>query len=82
MKSGRLNEKYLDECVRNMLRYIVKTPHFKGFQYKNDPDLKAHALVTRNAAAEGTVLLKNDGVLPLSKNVKNVALFGVAATVP
>ena len=82
VKSGRLNEKYLDECVRNMLRYIVKTPHFKGFQYKNDPDLKAHALVTRNAAAEGTVLLKNDGVLPLSKNVKNVALFGVAGYRP
>ena len=82
VKSGRLKEKFLDECVRNMLRYIVKTPHFKGFQYKNDPDLKAHALVTRNAAAEGTVLLKNDGVLPLSKNVKNVSLFGVAGYRP
>ena len=82
VKSGKLKEKYLDECVRNILRYIVKTPHFKGYQYKNDPDLKAHALVTRNAAAEGTVLLENNDVLPLAKSIKKVALYGVAGYRP
>ena len=82
VKSGKLDIKYIDENVKRILQYIVKTPHFKGYQYKNDPDLKAHALVTRNAAAEGTVLLENKGVLPLSPNIKNVALYGVAAYRP
>lgn len=82
VKSGKLDIKYIDENVKRILQYIVKTPHFKGYQYKNDPDLKAHALVTRNAAAEGTVLLENKGVLPLSPDIKTVALYGVAAYRP
>ena len=82
VKSGKLDVKYIDENVKRILQYIVKTPHFKGYQYKSDPDLKAHALVTRNAAAEGTVLLENKGVLPLSPSIKSVALYGVAAYRP
>ncbi len=82
VKSGKLDIKFIDENVKRILQYIVKTPHFKGYQYKNDPDLKAHALVTRNAAAEGTILLENKGVLPLSPNIKTVALYGVAAYRP
>lgn len=82
VKSGRLSEKDLDNCVRTILHYIVKTPHFNGYQYKDDPDLKAHATVTRDAAAEGTVLLKNNGALPLAGDVKKVALYGVASYRP
>lgn len=82
VKSGKLDVKYIDDNVKRILQYIVKTPHFKGYQYKNDPDLKAHALVTRNAAAEGTVLLENKGVLPLNSSIKTVALYGVAAYRP
>ena len=82
VKSGRLSEKDLDKCVRNILCYIVKTPRFKGYQYKDDPDLKAHATVTRDAAAEGTVLLKNNGALPFADGVKKVALYGVAGYRP
>ena len=43
---------------------------------------KAHALVAREAAAAGFVLLKNEGgVLPLKKNRK-IALYGVGAVHP
>ena len=76
VKAGRLDIKDVDRNVRNMLAYIVKTPRFKGYQFSNKPDLKAHAAVTRQSSTEGMVLLKNTGVLPI-RNLKTVALFGV-----
>lgn len=75
MKNGTLSEKDLDVCVRRVLELVVKTKRFAGVKYNNKPDLTAHAQVTRQAAAEGSVLLKNNGGLPLN-NVKNVALYG------
>ena len=79
VKSGEISQEELDRNVRNMLNYIVKTPRFKGFQYDNKPDLTAHAQVTRNSAAEGMVLLENNGALPFAKAIKNVALFGTTS---
>ena len=76
VKAGRLDIKDVDRNVRNMLEYIVKTPRFKGYQFSNKPDLKAHAAITRQSSTEGMVLLKNTGVLPM-RNLKTVALFGV-----
>ena len=76
VKSGRLSEKALDACVRRVLQLVVISPRFKGYKYNDAPDLKAHAQVTRTSAAEGTVLLKNDGLLPFDKNIKKVALYG------
>jgi beta-glucosidase len=79
VKSGELSESDMDVCIKRILQYIVRTPHFKGYQYSDTPDLKAHAAITRQSATEGMVLLKNaQGVLPLeTSKVKNVALFGV-----
>ena len=76
VKAGRLDIKDVDRNVRNMLAYIVKTPRFKGYQFSNKPDLKAHAAITRQSSTEGMVLLKNTGVLPI-RNLRTVALFGV-----
>ena len=76
VKTNQLSVADIDICVKRMLNYIVKTPHFRGYKYSDNPDLKAHALLARQSAAEGMVLLKNDnGALPL-RNVKKVALFG------
>lgn len=79
LKDGRLTMPDLDASVRRMLQYIVKTPHFRNYKYSDDPDLKAHAAITRSSATEGMVLLKNaGGVLPLN-NIKKVALFGLSS---
>lgn len=76
VKSGALAESDLDICVKRILQYLVKTPSFKGYKFSNEPDLKAHAAVTRNSATEGMVLLKNEGnALPM-KEVKRVTVFG------
>ena len=78
VESGAISMEEVDRNVRNMLNYIVKTPVFNGYRYSNKPDLKAHAELVRQAGAEGLILLKNDGVLPLSKD-ERVALFGNAS---
>ncbi len=75
--NGRLSLEIIDRNVKHILQYILKTPRFKGYQADDNPDLKANAIVTRNAATEGIVLLKNlKNVLPINNKVKNVALFG------
>ncbi|MBR2230276.1 MAG: glycoside hydrolase family 3 C-terminal domain-containing protein [Prevotella sp.] len=89
VKDGKLDIADVDRNVRRMLEYIVKTPSFHKYPASNDPDFKAHAAITRQSAAEGIVLLKNNGALPfrtegnlspltsnLSPLIKTVALFG------
>ena len=83
VKAGTLDIKYVDQNVRRMLEYIVKTPRFKGHK-SSKPDLTAHAAVTRQSSTEGMVLLKNAPspvtptipTLPI-RDLKTVALFGV-----
>lgn len=75
-RSGRLDEAVVDARVREMLALIVKTPTFRHYEPSNNPDLAAHAAVSRETAADGMVLLKNeDAALPLAAGCK-VAMFG------
>ena len=77
VKNGTLDIADVDRNVRRMLEYIVKTPSFHKYPASNAPDFKAHAAITRQSAAEGIVLLKNNGILPWKDgSIKTVALFG------
>ena len=92
VKSGKLDEADLDRNVRRVLNLVERSPRFQGYQYSNyqnsnKGDLMAHAAVTRQSAAEGMVLMKNEKlivkseesaapVLPFGENIKNVALYG------
>ena len=76
IKDGSLSEELLDVCVRRGLELVARSPKAKGYAYSNNPDLKAHAAVTRQSALEGMVLLENKGVLPLNKEIEDVAVFG------
>ena len=76
VKSGKLDVNDVDRNVRRMLEYIVKTPRFQGYKYSGEPDLKAHAAITRQSSTEGMVLLKNNAALPI-RGLKTEALFGV-----
>lgn len=78
IKSGALDEKVLDENVAGILNIILKSPSFKAYKYSGKPDLKRHAEISRSAATEGMVLLKNnDNALPLGKSIHAIALFGI-----
>jgi beta-glucosidase len=79
VKNGTLDMKVLDLNAERVLNFILKTPSYQKFAYSDHPDLRAHALLARKAAAEGMVVLKNEKVtLPLRKQIK-LALFGNAS---
>ena len=77
VNNGTLPMADVDRNVRRVLQYIVKTPRFKGYKYDENPDLDAHAKLVREGAAEGLVLLKNDGETLPMVGVKKVALYGL-----
>ena len=77
VKDGKLDEKALDRNVKDILNLILKTPRFKNYKYSNKPNTAANAAMSRKAATEGMILLKNtDNALPFTEKTKSVALFG------
>ncbi|HEX5154812.1 MAG TPA: glycoside hydrolase family 3 C-terminal domain-containing protein [Parafilimonas sp.] len=71
-----LDVKILDENCERILNIVLQSPSFKNYKFSDKPDLKKDAAVSREAATEGMVLLKNnDNALPF-KSIKTVALFG------
>jgi len=75
-EDGTLDMDAVDTSVKRILTLALKSKKMKDYTYGENPDLEAHAEITRKSASEGMVLLKNDNVLPLEKG-KNVALIGV-----
>lgn len=78
VRSGELDGSILDESVRRILRILFiadRTPRGEPF------NVDAHHALARRAAAEGMVLLKNNGILPL-KDQKRIAVIGRAAAHP
>ena len=71
-----IDESLLNENVEHMLNIIVQSPAFKKYKYSDSPDLKKDAAISRSAASEGMILLKNTAnTLPMT-SIKKVALFG------
>ena len=77
-KTGELSEQAINTSAKRILKLIFNSKKMQGYAFSNDPDLNAHAKITRQSAAEGIVLLKNEHVLPL-KSARNVALLGVTS---
>lgn len=79
VECGVLTQTQLDQAVRRVLEYIVKTPRYRRYPFSNHPDLQAHAQAARKAAAESIVLLRNEKeALPLNGGEK-VALYGISS---
>ncbi|HEX4736545.1 MAG TPA: glycoside hydrolase family 3 C-terminal domain-containing protein [Allosphingosinicella sp.] len=75
---GEVSEARLNEMARRILRSmfahgLVDRPVTAG----QPIDFAAHAAITRADASEAVVLLKNaNGILPLSPNVRRIAIIG------
>lgn len=79
VKSGRISEAALNESVKRVLHLIRKSISYKGWEYKEAPNLIGNAELARQIATESMVLLKNDdSLLPLPAGSK-IALFGATA---
>ncbi len=78
VQAGELDEAVLNESVRRILGIVAKaqeTPNGGDF------DHAAHHALARQVAADGMVLLKNDGVLPLQGS-EQIAVIGRSAESP
>ena len=76
VKAGQIEEKVLDQNVAEILTIILQTQTFKEYKFSDNPPLKENAQISREAAAQGMVLLKNEAkALPLLPGT-NIALFG------
>ncbi|MFA5443073.1 MAG: glycoside hydrolase family 3 C-terminal domain-containing protein [Bacilli bacterium] len=78
IKKDLLSEDDVNVCVTNIYNLHHK---IKNIKYSEDCDYDAHFNLARKIAAESSILLKNDGILPL-KNFVNVAILGSFATSP
>ena len=76
VNNKQLDETTLNTNVEHVLNIIIESPSFKHYPYSDAPDLKKDAQISRMAAAQGMVLLKNNGNALPFKGVKKVALFG------
>lgn len=80
---GVFTEKQIDQAVYRVLALkdrlgLFEDPYHGADQAKADAFClcRENRLLARKAAEESAVLLKNDGILPLGKNVKRLALIG------
>jgi beta-glucosidase len=75
--NGSLDIKIVDANAERIVNYILGTHTYKKDAFTNKPDLKAHAMIARTAAAEGMILLQNKNTaLPVAKTIKKIAAFG------
>jgi beta-glucosidase len=86
VRSGRVDVKLVDDAVRRVLRVKFALGLFDDpYRYSDASREKAATLTPANLAAardvarKSIVLLKNDGVLPLDKTVRSIAVIGPLA---
>ena len=83
VREGRVPEKALDDAVMRVLELKNELGLFENPYHGADEETEkrlnlcpAHREIARRAAEESAVLLKNDGILPLKKDIRKLALIG------
>lgn len=61
---------------RRILRSMLATGLFDNPPQQSPIDYASHANVALHAAERGTVVLKNDGILPLARSLQRIAVIG------
>ena len=79
VREGRIEESVLDERLRELLAVMADTQEAVSAAPKHF-DTEAHHALARQCAEEAIVLLDNDGILPLGKEVKTAIIGDFAET--
>ncbi len=79
VKEDRISEKMLDKRVGELLTQIFSLSQSVGAASKKY-DVEAHHAIAQKCAAGSIVLLDNDGILPLNKDVKTAIIGDFAKT--
>jgi beta-glucosidase len=82
VESGRMEERVLDDAVKNILRVKIAMGLFERPLDRGTAaclGCAAHRESALVAARESLTLLKNDGTLPLTDSVKKIAIIGANA---
>jgi beta-glucosidase len=87
VKEGKLSEDVLNEAVRRILRVkfwlgLFDNPFIDPEYAEKVCDCKEHRELALKVARESIVLLKNEGILPICKEIKSIAVIGPNANVP
>ncbi len=78
---GLVSEAELNSAVANVLRLkfnmgLFENPYVDAKAAKSIVHSDEHVALAREVAAQGTVLLKNNGILPLKKDIRVIAVIG------
>ncbi len=81
IEQGLVSVADLDKAVANILRLkfnmgLFENPYVDAKAAKKLVHSAENVALARKVAAQGTVLLKNNGVLPLKKDIKTIAVIG------
>ncbi|WP_342608402.1 glycoside hydrolase family 3 C-terminal domain-containing protein [Vibrio tritonius] len=77
-KDGKLKDAEINLSTERIVTQMLKTPAAQNQPLTNQPDLSTNANVSRYAAEQGMILLKNhQQALPLKAN-QTMAMFGIA----
>ena len=83
VREGKVSEQALDEAVLRVLELKNELGLFENPYHGADEEAEkrlnlcpGHREIARRAAEETAVLLKNEGVLPLKKSIRRLALIG------
>jgi beta-glucosidase len=86
IEDGLVSEAELDKAVANILRLkfkmgLFENPYVDAKAAKKLVHSAENVALARKVAAQGTVLLKNNGILPLKKDLGTIAVIGPNADV-
>ncbi|HEY4611660.1 MAG TPA: glycoside hydrolase family 3 C-terminal domain-containing protein, partial [Bacteroidota bacterium] len=83
VRKGLVNESVIDESIKRLFRTRFQLGMFDppervayALISSSVNDSKKHSALADETANKSIVLLKNEGVLPLSKNLKTIAVIG------
>lgn len=77
LKKGAIKIEDINWSVNNIIKVMLKNSLIITEKYdKSIVSCKKHTDLALEAAEKGMVLLKNENILPLSRNIKSIAILG------